>query len=116
MDRRDLAELIQRGRVFDALRFGPGIERTLMYAVVVGTAPHGRPRANYSAGLILITIDRGDVEAWAEGDQVGFDHEQEVQGGTVRVILEKDFACLDRPAGDAAEDALAFPNPSMVCK
>jgi hypothetical protein len=32
------------------------------------------------------------------------------------VILEKDFACLDRPAWDEAEDAWAFPNPSAVCR
>jgi hypothetical protein len=47
---------------------------------------------------------------------VGFDEEQTVEGGTVRVILEKDFACLDRPAEDAAEDTWAFPNPSVVCR
>src|SRR5262249_30555217 len=116
MDRKDLADLIERGRVVDALRFGPGKERTLAYAVVLGPAPAGRPDAAYAAGLLVVTIDRGDAEAWAAGDRVGFDHEQLTEGGTVRVILEKDFACLDRPAGSEGEDARAFPNPSAVCK
>ena len=104
------------GRVIDAVRFGPGSDRKLMYAVVVGPAPPGRPRADYSAGLLLATIDRGDAETWSAGDRVGFDHEQVTEGGTVRVVLEKDFVCLDRPAGDAAEDAWASPNPSVACK
>ena len=58
----------------------------------------------------------GDAEEWAAGDRVGFDHEQRVEGGTVRVALEKDFACPDRPEGDATEDTWAFPNPSVVCR
>ena len=115
MDRRDLAELVDQGQVIDALRFAPGGASTVTYAVTVGAAPSGRPRADYAAGLLVITIDRGDAEAWAEGDLVGFDHEQAVESGSVHVILEKDFACLDRPAGDEAEDAWAFPNPSGVC-
>lgn len=116
VDRADLAELLERGRVLDVLRFGPGINRTFTYAVVVGLALPAHPRADYSAGILVVTIDRGDAEAWSKGNQVGFDHEQAVEGGTVRVILEKDFACLDRPEEDSAEDVWAFPNPSEVCR
>jgi hypothetical protein len=115
LDRKDLAELIEHGRVLDALRFGPGSNHTFTYAVIVGIAPPVFPRADYSAGLLVVTIHHGDAKAWSEGAQVGFDHEQVVEGGTLRLILEKDFACLDRPAGDTAEAAWAFPNPSEVC-
>ena len=115
LDRKDLAELIEHGRVLDVVRFGPGSNHTFTYAVLVGIAPTAHPRADFSAGLLVVTIDRSDAEVWSGGNQVGFDHEQAVEGGIVRVILEKDFACLDRPAGDAAEDAWAFPNPSEVC-
>ncbi|HJZ54972.1 MAG TPA: hypothetical protein VKE74_08425, partial [Gemmataceae bacterium] len=97
MDRKDLAELVDRGRVVDVLCFAPGGNHRFTYTVVVGSAPPGRPHAAYAAGLLVVTIDRDDAETWAEGDRVGFDHEQIVEGGTVRVILEKDFACLDRP-------------------
>jgi len=115
LDSKDLAELTQRGRVVDVLRFGPGSHHTFTYAVVVGTAPPGRPHAHYYAGLLVVTIDRDDAAAWSEGNQIGFDLEQAVEGGTVRMILEKDFACLDRPAGEESEDTWAFPNPLGVC-
>src|SRR5262249_31450180 len=105
-----------QGRVVDVLRFAPGSTRTFTYAVVIGSAPPGRPRADYAGGLLVVTIDRGDVEAWAKEDRVGFDHEQAVEGGTGRVILEKDLACPDRPAGDEAEEPRPFPNPSPVCR
>jgi hypothetical protein len=41
--------------------------------------------------------------------------EQVVEGGVVRVLLEKDLVCLNRPAGEESDDAWAFPNPSAVC-
>ena len=114
MDRKDLRELIERGRVVDVLRFGPGSHHTFTYAVVVKAASPGCPRAHYHAGLLVVTIDPTDAIAWFEGDRVGFNHEHAVAGGTIRVILEKDFACLDRQARDESEDALAFPNPSEL--
>ena len=116
LDRKDLAELLEHGRVLDVLRFGPSSNHTFTYAVVAGSAPPGRPHAQYYAGLLVVTIDFGDAREWAAGEQVGFDHALAVEGGTVRVILEKDFACLDRPAADAVEDAWAFPNPLGVCR
>jgi hypothetical protein len=113
LDCRDMERLIDEGRVDDAVRFGPGL--AFSYAVEMGPAPRGRPRASYATGRLLIRIDPEDAEDWLAGDRVGFDHLQDVEGGVVRVLLEKDFACIDRPLGEEADDAYAFPNPSAVC-
>jgi hypothetical protein len=116
LDRRDIEGLIDRCRIDAAVRFGPGSGLAFSYAVEVGAAPRNRPTASYVAGRLSIVIDRDDAEAWRDGDRVGFDHEQVVDGGVVRVLLEKDFACLDRPVGEESDDAWAFPNPSAVCQ
>ena len=113
MDRRDIERLIDEGRVDDAVQFGPGL--AFSYAVEMGAAPRERPRASYTAGRLLIRIDPEDAEDWLAGDRVGFDHLQSVDGGVVRILLEKDFACIDRPAGEEADEAYAFPNPSAAC-
>jgi hypothetical protein len=113
LHRRDIERLIYEGRVEDAVRFGPGL--AFSYAVEIGAAPRERPTAFYVAGRLLIRIDPEDAEEWLTGDRVGFDHLQDVEGGAVRVLLEKDFACIDRPLGEEADDAYAFPNPSAVC-
>jgi hypothetical protein len=113
LDRRDLAELLEAGRVEDSLRFGPGC--TFTYSIVTGSVQHDRPRIDYVAGNLVITINPDDVQAWHASDRVGFEHQQPVEGGVVRVIVEKDFACLDRPAGEEPDDAWAFPNPSTNC-
>jgi hypothetical protein len=113
LDRRDIEGLIDRGRIDDSVRFGPGL--SFSYAVEIGPAARGRPKASYAGGRLTIRIDPEDAEGWLAGDRVGFDHEQVVDGGVVRVLLEKDFACIDRTAGEEADDAYAFPNPSAVC-
>ena len=113
LDQRDLQELLQAGRVEDSLRFGP--QQAFTYSIAVGSAQRDRPRIDYSAGNLMITIDRADVQAWQGSDRVGFDHQQPVDGGVVRIIVEKDFACIDRPAGEEHDDAWAFPNPSTSC-
>ena len=113
LDRRDIERLIDEGHVDDAVRFGPGL--AFSYAVEAGPAARERPRVSYTDGHLTIQIDPADVEEWLSGDRVGFDHLQDVEGGVVRVLVEKDFACIDRPLGEEADDAYAFPNPSSVC-
>ena len=113
LDRRDIERLIDEGHVDDAVRFGPGL--AFSYAVEAGPAPRERPKVSYKSGRLTIQIDPEDAEDWLAGDRVGFDHLQEVEGGVARVLLEKDFACIDRPLGEEADDAYAFPNPSAVC-
>ena len=113
LDRRDIEGLVDQGRIDDALRFGPG--QVFSYAVEVGVAPRDRPKASYADGRLTIRIDPEDVEEWLASERVGFDHQQVVDGGVVRVLLEKDFACIDRPLDEEADDAYAFPNPAAVC-
>src|SRR5579871_2722760 len=115
LDRRDLGQLLDCGHVNDAVKFGPAPGQAFTYAVQIGPAPRGLPQVEYAPGQILVKIDREDVIEWQNSDRVGFDHQQSCDGGTIRVVLEKDFACLDRPAGEEAEDAWAFPNPSPTC-
>lgn len=113
LDRRDIEGLLERGRVEDSLRFGPG--QAFSYAVETGPAPRERPTASYADGRLTIRITPEDAQKWLAGDRVGFEHEQVVDGGVVRVLLEKDFACIDRQAGEEADDTYAFPNPSAAC-
>jgi hypothetical protein len=113
LDRRDIERLFEEGHVDDAVRFGPGL--AFSYAVETGPAPRERPRVSYTDGCLTIQIDPVDVEEWLSGDRVGFDHLQDVEEGVVRVLVEKDFACIERPLGEEADDAYAFPNPSAVC-
>ena len=117
MDRKDLAELLDRGHVGDEICFGIGRDQAVSYTVQLGSAARCQPHVEYIAGHLLVTVNPVDAEGWRRSDEVGFDHKQVGEDGVVvRVLLEKDFACLDRPVGEESEDTFAFPNPSAgVC-
>jgi len=113
VDRKDLAELLNDGQIADEIRFGSARNKVLSYSVRIGCAPRGRPQVQYAAGRFLMTIDPADAEEWHRSENVGFGHEQANEdGAVVRVLLEKDFACIDGDSDESQEDA--FPNPALA--
>ncbi|MGC3971197.1 MAG: hypothetical protein QM775_28820 [Pirellulales bacterium] len=97
------------------MKFGVGVQASLIYTVIVDEAAPQHPRIGYASGWIMITIAPDDVDKWIRGNCVGFEHVRQSADAAVRVILEKDFACLDRPGDEEADDAWAFANTSSVC-
>ena len=63
----------------------------------------------YGDNLIEFRIPTAHAAHWCGSDQVTVSAEQPVAGGTLVVVLEKDFACLvPRPGEDEADH---FPHP-----
>lgn len=74
--------------------------------------------ATYNNNLIEFRIPAAQAAQWCATDQVTVSSERSVKGGTLTLILEKDFACLvGRPGEDESD---AFPHPrtgdgSKIC-
>jgi hypothetical protein len=57
-----------------------------------------------------VIVPKSNVLAWGTSDQVGIYHTIDLGlRGSLEVVLEKDFACLDL---SDAENEDTFPNPS----
>jgi hypothetical protein len=56
----------------------------------------------------LIHFD--DDEPSLASERAEFDYQRALDSGIVRVLLEKDFACIERQAGAEADDAFPFPS------
>ena len=64
---------------------------------------------DYRAQQLTVFVPSGVARNWAETDQIGIAAEIDLDvAGTLSVLIEKDFACLDR---SDAENEDAFPNP-----
>jgi hypothetical protein len=61
-------------------------------------------RAEFSSGLITVSMSTNTAQAWASGDQVGL----YAQDGKLSIAVEKDFRCLTRTTPEPD----AFPNPA----
>ena len=62
------------------------------------------------SGEILVRLPESLVQPWFSTDQVEIEHDQSIGSGrTLRILIEKDFQCLQvRPEEDQADN---FPHP-----
>ncbi|MGE4658734.1 MAG: hypothetical protein AAEI08_07385 [Gammaproteobacteria bacterium] len=102
----ELAQITECGYVEDTVEFSPEVR--LRYRLdVVST---GSVQANYKQHCIQIALPSQKVDHWNETDEVAIWFEQPLGGGKqLKVLVEKDFHCLNPREGD--EDTDSFPNP-----
>lgn len=68
----------------------------------------------FESGEIIVEIPARAARSWIETDAVGLEHEQKVAGETnLKIIVEKDSVCVERPLDP--DNADAFPHPQISC-
>ncbi|HVJ85005.1 MAG TPA: hypothetical protein VM452_05125 [Caulifigura sp.] len=115
IDQHDLEQLLRDGRVTDETRFGDEPDRCFSCLLEIAGPPNSLPGVDYDRGRFVIQLGRDTANDWRNADLVGFKTTREEGGRMIRLMLEKDFACLDRPVGEEREDAYAFLNPAEHC-
>lgn len=69
--------------------------------------------AEFEDGKINILLSSEKASKWANSDEVGVEAFLDTPNAELRVLIEKDFACLtDREYEDESD---AFPNPNLSC-
>jgi len=101
----EVRRLVERGVVEERTEFA---EAAFVYALRVTDA--AQISADVKQYRIEVAVPRGVARQWASGEQVGIEGSQPTPGGkALRILVEKDFKCIDAPPGDSQEDA--YPNP-----
>jgi hypothetical protein len=70
--------------------------------------------ANFDNGSMVVCLPKSSVLEWASSDEVSLLAEQKLPGtGTLSVLIEKDFSCLEPGHHRSCEDDEdTFPHPS----
>ena len=106
LDKTEMAQLASAGTVMDTVRFGP--DAVLQYSLSV-RAQAAPLAAAFDGGHVRVFISQIEAAQLIETDAVGVNGEQDASSELLRLLVEKDFSCLQvRPYED---DAHAFPNP-----
>jgi hypothetical protein len=103
----EVAQLRDAGSIEEYVEFGP--DQRLTYRV--DSSPGETSiRVEYNGGNILLSVPAAMVTGWANSEQVGMEAD-----GPLRVLIEKDFKCLD--PSDPEDNVDTFPNPleGKVC-
>ena len=100
----EVAALCQKGIVTEQTHF-PGATFTYTVKMIKGEKPL---HAKFEGTGITLYLPEVLGAGWAENTVVGFEAKQEVPGGVLKLLLEKDFACLEKRG---EEDRDTYPNP-----
>jgi hypothetical protein len=83
----------------------------LTYAITATLAPGAPLAARLVDNRIEVMVAGDTARAWAANDVVGLEGTQQTEADrSLRILVEKDFACLKVRSGE--DDADAFPNPN----
>jgi hypothetical protein len=104
LTRSDTAQLAEEGHLREVVDFG---NKQLFYALQV--VDDEQLSATYKDDVITIFVPKRLLQEFADTDKVGF----EGTHGSLHLLVEKDFTCLDEVAEDQSDN---YPNPLAVKK
>jgi hypothetical protein len=107
-----MKRLLSAGRIEEVIHFGPAPDAKLTYALEqapskIDITVRHRPQE------VTVLLSAESARNWAEGDEIGIYGSFDVGHGQLELVIEKDFACLDRKEGN--EDTFANPKAAQAC-
>lgn len=83
---------------------------TFDYALCVGDVP--QIAARFDSARIVVTLPKAVATRWAGGTEVSLHGDQRTDGGALRILVEKDFTCVEPREGEDQGDL--YPNPKSA--
>ena len=97
---------IERGNSVEVHTHFPG-GVALTYALEVARVD--RISATFDVARIRVVLPRDVAQPWAAGNDVSLHGEQPLEHGVLRILVEKDFTCVEPRDGEDQSDL--YPNP-----
>ena len=114
VSRLEVARLLAGDCLEETIHFTPEPVAKLTYALQQ-VQSLSRPTVQYKENSVVILIPADQASAWGTTDQVGIAEDIGLGNlGSLAILIEKDFACLDRSQTDN-EDTFPNPNAGAVC-
>ncbi len=109
----EVIQLREVGDVSETIIFGINQTDNLTYSLRTSSETT-EISAQMLDNQIEIFLPLLTAEHWADSNEVGLYCEQKTGDlTTLKIIVEKDFVCVDRPLD--ADNADAFPHPKLKC-
>lgn len=114
VSRSELARLLAGDCLEETIHFAPEAGARLTYALQ--QEPSAKyPTVNYIDSRVTVLLPADQAYVWGATDQVGIAEEICLGSlGSLALLIEKDFACLDRSDEDN-QDTFANPHAGATC-
>jgi hypothetical protein len=114
VSRSEVTKLLAGDCLEQTIHFAP--EAVAKFTYALQQAPSvSRPTVQYAGNKVTILIPADQAKVWGVTDQVGIAEDISLGDlGSLALLIEKDFACLDRSEEDN-EDTFPNPNAGTTC-
>ena len=102
------------GTIEESTVFGPAAEQRFAYALCASSDEHD-VTASFAGQRLVISVPSSEIREWATTDQVGISALQHTGDSGLRILIEKDFECIDAPTEESQEDAFPHPQFDAAC-
>jgi hypothetical protein len=106
----EVADFAANGVITDHIQFGTAAGKALRFELKKTSA--GQLDASFEDNVISVSIPQSRSDEWTESDAVGIEGNVTEGNSTLYILIEKDFACLDR---SDADNEGTYPNPLANC-
>ena len=114
VSRSEVARLLAGDRLEETIHFAPEASAKFTYALQQDSSAR-EPTVQYSDAIVVILLPANQTSTWGVTDQVGIAEDIGLGSlGSLALLIEKDFACLDRSDEDN-QDTFANPNAGANC-
>jgi hypothetical protein len=114
VSRSEVGRLLAGDCLEDTIHFAPEARAKFTYALQREPSV-SRPTVQYAGSKVTILIPGDQANVWGVTDQVGIAEDISLGSvGTLALLIEKDFACLDRSDEDN-QDTFPNPNTGVTC-
>jgi uncharacterized protein DUF7009 len=114
VSRSELASFLEGNKIEETIHFTPSPEDRLTYALD-SASQTSSVRVEYSRQMVTVILSLDQARIWAAEDEVGVYSTVDIGSeGSLEVMIEKDFACIDRSDEDN-QDTFANPHAGATC-
>jgi len=111
--RGEVSRFGETGRVTETIKFGALPQEKLTYSLEA-IRDAQTIAARFADNQITVTIPEATARNWVDSDLITLESNQPIETESVlKILIEKDFVCLDRK--DDPDNADAFPHPTGKC-
>jgi hypothetical protein len=114
VSRSEVARLLAADPLVETIQFAPQAGARFTYALQ--REPLVKcPTVQYTENKVVVLLPADQADLWGGTDQVGIAEEISLgELGALELLIEKDFACLDRSDEDN-QDTFANPSAGTKC-
>jgi len=114
VSRSEVTRLLAGDCLEETIHFAPEEAAKFSYALHQDHSV-SRPTVQYEGHKVTVLIPSDQAKTWGVTDQVGIAEDISLGNlGSLAILIEKDFACLDRSETDN-EDTFPNPNAAKTC-